>query len=187
GSRLAIGNILPYAHWENEWRLQDHADLLAQGTQSELPHVAAIQEHPAAGWVVKARNEAHQRGLPGPRGPYNGHQTAGLGLEVNTLQHQARVVVAKLNPFERNGTPDFLACERTASVNQVGGSVEDLKDALDTHAPPLDDPPGLHECADRPIDRGKIGDKDEHLANRELVRQYMRGANPEHRGRPARH
>jgi hypothetical protein len=59
----------------------------------ELAHVDPVQEDTAANRVVKTRDEAHERRLPGTRGPNDRHQAAGLRMEVDALQHQARAVL----------------------------------------------------------------------------------------------
>ena len=88
-----------------------------------------------------------------------------------------------------NTTPSKVIAPRTSlrvrsavPVNQVRSRLQDLEDPLGAHAPPLDKPPGLHQGVERPIQRGEIGEEDQHLADGELAGEHMRCPDPEHHG-----
>lgn len=148
----AIGDVVAHAGWEDQRRLEHHGHLLAQQTQSEVTDICPVQQHAAFGGVVKARDQADHGGLPCSRGADNGREVAGVGLEINAFENKAAVVVAETDVLEGNSATHLLAAQAARAVHQVWGGLEDLKDALGTHPPPLDQSPGLHQGTDGPVE-----------------------------------
>src|SRR5262245_38469682 len=119
----------------------------------ELTYVIAVQQHTTANRIIKAWDKADQGGLPGAGRSDYGNQTAGLRMEVNTRQYRAGTIVPEHHPVEGDRATHLATCEVAVSIHQVRSCLQDLKDPLGAHTPPLDKPPGLQQGAKRSIER----------------------------------
>src|SRR4030042_6280087 len=71
---------------EQEYILQDNADLLAQTFKCELADIIAIQSDATRGDIIKAGNQAYQSGFPHPSRTHQGDYLVGWDIQINILQ-----------------------------------------------------------------------------------------------------
>src|SRR5688500_7354709 len=109
--------------------------------------------------LVEAADEVDEGGLAGAALPDEADHLAGLDAEGDVLEDGLRLVVAERDVCELDLTADALDVDGVLVVVALGGSVDDLKDALGTGegaAHPLID---VVEPLEWPIEQPEVSDE----------------------------
>ncbi len=125
--------------------LRNETNVRAQRPERNLPDGHAVHEKRPWGGVVKARNQAGERGLARPGGAHNGHGFSGGNVQVDIFQDRLAIArlrgrvaereVAELD-FAANGLDRALG--NVAIVN-VGPGVENPHEPAERGEAPLDE------------------------------------------------
>ena len=139
----AVSDVVPDRHREEEWLIENDADVAPQAGQGEVAHVVTIDLHRAVGGVVEASQHAGDARLPAARPPDQRHGLARVQVQVEVAQDVAPtvVLVARLGQeaVGRVGEGDIVELNVSPGVDQVDGVgsiddrrllVDDLVDAL---------------------------------------------------------
>ena len=113
-----VGDIVANRAGEEDGVLQDKTDLRAHAVELVVGDIHAIDQHPAGGRVVEARDEAEHGGFAAAGRAADADALAGLDREIDVAQHRGRRVVGKGHMLENN-----LALE-LARIARVGLSAE---------------------------------------------------------------
>jgi hypothetical protein len=115
------------AHRLREQRrvLEGHADLRAQLVEREIPHVDAVEGHPALRDVVQACRQRREGRLAGTGEADQRHGLAGLELEVDAVEQ-----VAEMDALEPQRAARLGGGDRVLGVDDRVLLVEDLEDAV---------------------------------------------------------
>lgn len=161
------------------------ADAAAQLGERVVAHVHAVHEHLAAGHVVKAGDEVHQRGLARSGAADDGHELPGLDREVYAVEHV--VAAAGGAVFEVDAPELHLAAAlgqgaavALGGVRDVGLGLEHLDDALGAG-----DGAGEHQQADAHHEHAHehlhdVGEEGVELAGQQLAAGDEAAAEPHH-------
>ncbi len=90
--RLAVGDVVAHGVVEQHRLLRDDSDLRAQGCQSHVANVVAIDQQASRGDVEEARNQMDQRALARAAGADDGQHLAVLDFEIDVVQDLAGIV-----------------------------------------------------------------------------------------------
>ena len=87
---LAVFDVAQHCAGEHVYVLLHHADVAAQRFQREIADIAPVDADRTAGYIIKAGNQAAQRGLAAAGGAYDGDAFAGLCAQADIVQHAVR-------------------------------------------------------------------------------------------------
>ena len=178
---LAVGDVLADGGPEQQRLLQHDADVAPQRGALVLPQVAAVDQDGAALRLVQPQDQAHDRGLAGPRHPHQREPLAGRDAERDVAQHVLAVAVVERHVPEHDLALQVRGGDRVGPVQDLGLDLEDLGDPLGRGHGLGEIGRELGELADRLVHVGEVADDQHQLARQHAALEHLERAE-QHRG-----
>ncbi len=157
GLRSAIAQVVADRAREEERLLKDDPDLAAQRVKGHVPQIIPVDQDPALGGVVEARDEVTQSALARATRADQGDHLAWLHIQTNPLEDQLIGVIAE-GDILHDDVP--LHRGQGHGIRLLGNGrlrVEHLEDALQRNRGALDDVVHLHHAHDRSVQLREVG------------------------------
>ncbi|CAA9321894.1 MAG: hypothetical protein AVDCRST_MAG40-1504, partial [uncultured Gemmatimonadaceae bacterium] len=179
GLQAAVADVVADGAREQEGLLVDDADLRPQAVEGQVAHVAAVEQHAAAGGVVEARQEAEQRALARPRRPDHRHAGAGGRVEGDVAQRAAPAHVAEGDVLDGDRAGRAVDRHGPGALGDLGLRVEQVERAAQGDEPLLQGADGVGDGLERLVERGDVAHDHEQLADGHAAAQDVVGAEAE--------
>ena len=186
GAGTSVGDVLPDAGREQHRLLEHDGELAAQVGEAVVTQVHAVEQNGAGGWVVEAREEAHDRRLAGPRRPGDRHARAGRDLERDTAQHGMVRVVREADVAERHRAGRAAQRPGVGAFGHVGALVEQRENALGAREVRLKPRRLPADRLQRIVELSEVAQHHQELAEREHPRADVAHADEQHGGHSQR-
>ena len=184
GPGFPVRDVLADRGAEQDRLLQHQADVAPQRGPAVLPDVAAVDQDRAPLRLVQPQDQAHDRGLAGPRHAHQGEPLAGGDGERDVAQHVPAVAIVERHVPEHDLPREPLGGQRVGPVHDLGLDVEDLGDALGRRHGFGEIGRQLGELADRLVHVRQIPDDQHQIARQHTALEHLERAE-QHRGRGA--
>ena len=155
---------------EEERLLGHDAELAAQRGERHVREVVPVDQHPARGRVVEARDQLGHRRLARPRGAHEGHRLAGRNREVDVVQHRHGRVVAERDVVEADLAADLRQLDRVGRLEHRRLGLEQAAQLEHRRPALLEGVVLLHEQLDRREEPVHVEEERGQLAEVDLLR-----------------
>src|SRR5207237_10131532 len=122
---------------EQQSVLKHKADLFAERLERIIAKVFAVDQHGAAGGIVKTRNQAGESSFARARCTHYGNALARLDSQVNVGKHGLARNVFERNIEEFDAAVEARSRPRAFAVHDVAANAQDFDDALGPNNSPV--------------------------------------------------
>ena len=167
GAGPPISDIVGHRQREDQRRLQDHADLPAQGRDLVFANIDAVDRHPPACRIEEPRQQPEHRRFAGAGLADDRHPHARLNRKVDLVQDRGVRAIAEADILPRDRAPRALRRELARAALQIRLRIQDLEDAARSNARAGDKAPALGDLVDGIVKLREVGDEDDQLPERQ--------------------
>src|SRR5438445_1082345 len=173
---FAVGDVFRHAGAEEEGFLENDADGATELIELKLAGIDAIDQHPPAARIVKARDQIHERRLAGAGRTDDGGGLAWMRLEGDLRQRSLAILVIETDVLK--GHRAAAGREVAVAAADAARFLDDFEHALGARAGVLDDVGELPDHPDAVANGHQIEDHLRQIAEQQLALDHLPSADP---------
>src|SRR5258708_4208677 len=136
--RPTVSNVLSNRERKQKRLLQHQRHTVAHLTQTQLPHITPIQQHPTPIRIEKPRQQPHQRRLPRPRRTHHPHPLPRPRRKAHPPNTRPPPLTTKRPPPPPHPTPPPPQPHRPPPILHIRRRIQHLHDTVDARARALE-------------------------------------------------
>ena len=156
GPGISVGDVVGHRGVEQKGFLLHQTHVMAQGGESHVPHILAVDGDPPGGDVVEPRDQAGDGRLAGPGGPDDAQGLARSDLEGDVVENLLAGVIAEVHVLEAQHALARREIGGARLVGDLGLQVEDLEQASARGRRPRRRGEDHGDLPDRPLQQGHV-------------------------------